>query len=83
MGVKIAHELGAEVTVLSPSLKKQDDALKLGADLFFATSDPAIFKKLLRGYFDLMINTGLGLPEKYSRLSHWWDLGNPGDAKLL
>ena len=52
----LAHELGAEVTVLSHSLKKQDDALKLGADLFFATSDPATFKKL-RGYFDLMINT--------------------------
>ena len=34
MGVKIAHALGAEVTVLSHSLKKQDDGKKMGADKF-------------------------------------------------
>ena len=56
MGVKIAHALGAEVTVLSQSLKKQDDGKKLGADNFYATSDPATFEKL-KGYFDLIINT--------------------------
>jgi alcohol dehydrogenase (NADP+) len=56
MGVKIAHALGAEVTVLSHSLKKQEDGKKLGADYFYATSDPATFEKL-KGYFDLMINT--------------------------
>src|SRR5215472_5838281 len=32
MGVKIAHALGAEVTVLSQSLKKQKDGLRLGTD---------------------------------------------------
>ncbi len=56
MGVKIAHALGAEVTVLSHSLKKQDDGKKLGADYFYATSDPGTFEKL-KGYFDLIINT--------------------------
>ncbi|MFL6407479.1 MAG: NAD(P)-dependent alcohol dehydrogenase [Nitrososphaeraceae archaeon] len=56
IGVKIAHTLGAEVTVLSHSLKKQVEAKKLGADNFYATSDPNTFKTL-RGYFDLMINT--------------------------
>lgn len=56
MGVKIAHALGAEVTVLSHSLKKQEDGKKLGADHFYATSDPATFEKL-KGYFDLIINT--------------------------
>ena len=56
MGVKIAHALGAEVTVLSHSLKKQEDGKKLGADYFYATSDPATFEKL-KGYFDLIINT--------------------------
>lgn len=56
MGVKIAHALGAEVTVLSHSLKKQEDAKKLGADNFFATSDPKTFERL-KGYFDLIINT--------------------------
>jgi uncharacterized zinc-type alcohol dehydrogenase-like protein len=56
MGVKIAHALGAEVTVLSHSLKKQEDGKKLGADHFYATSDPVTFEKL-KGYFDLIINT--------------------------
>ncbi len=56
MGVKIAHALGAEVTVLSHSLKKQEDGKKLGADYFYATSDDTTFEKL-KGYFDLIINT--------------------------
>ncbi|MFF1507542.1 NAD(P)-dependent alcohol dehydrogenase [Streptomyces sp. NPDC058326] len=56
MGVKIAHALGAEVTVLSQSLKKQEDGLKLGADHFYATSDPETFTELA-GTFDLVIST--------------------------
>ena len=56
MGVKIAHALGAEVTVLSQSLKKQEDGLRLGADQYHATSDPDTFKQLA-GQFDLIVNT--------------------------
>src|SRR5215208_8360596 len=56
IGVKLAHTLGAEVTVLSHSSGKQEEAKKMGADFFYATSDPSTFKKL-KGYFDLMINT--------------------------
>jgi alcohol dehydrogenase (NADP+) len=56
MGVKIAHALGAEVTVLSQSLKKQEDGLRLGADHYRATSDPETFEQLA-GHFDLIINT--------------------------
>jgi len=56
MGVKLAHALGAEVTVLSQSLKKQDDGRRLGADHYYATSDPETFEKLA-GTFDLIINT--------------------------
>jgi uncharacterized zinc-type alcohol dehydrogenase-like protein len=56
MGVKIAHALGAEVTVLSQSLAKQADGLKFGADHYYATSDPATFTDL-KGRFDLIINT--------------------------
>ena len=56
MGVKIAHALGAEVTVLSHSLRKQEDGKKMGADNFYATSDPETFKRF-KGYFDLIINT--------------------------
>ena len=56
MAVKIAHALGAEVTVLSQSLKKQEDGLRLGADDYYATSDPETFKALA-GRFDLIVNT--------------------------
>jgi uncharacterized zinc-type alcohol dehydrogenase-like protein len=56
MGVKIGHALGAEITVLSQSLKKQADGKRLGADNYFATSEEATFKKL-QNYFDLVINT--------------------------
>jgi uncharacterized zinc-type alcohol dehydrogenase-like protein len=56
MGVKLAHALGAEVTVLSQSLKKQADGKRLGADHFYATSDPETFAKL-QNHFDLIINT--------------------------
>ncbi|MBD0745383.1 NAD(P)-dependent alcohol dehydrogenase [Streptomyces sp. CBMA152] len=56
MGVKIAHALGAEVTVLSQTLRKQEDGLKLGADHFHATSDPETFSKLA-GSLDLIVST--------------------------
>lgn len=46
MAVKIAHAMGAEVTVLSQSLKKKEDGLQLGADHYYATSDPETFKQL-------------------------------------
>ena len=61
MGVKIAHALGADVTVLSHSLKKQADAKRLGADHFFATSDPQTLAKLASS-FDLIVCTvGTGI----------------------
>ncbi|MGW1956693.1 NAD(P)-dependent alcohol dehydrogenase [Streptomyces sp. NPDC001920] len=56
MGVKIAHALGAEVTVLSQSLRKKEDGLKLGADHYYATSDENTFEEL-RGTFDLILST--------------------------
>lgn len=56
MAVQIAHAMGAEVTVLSQTLKKKEDGLKLGADHYYATSDPETFEKLA-GTFDLILNT--------------------------
>jgi uncharacterized zinc-type alcohol dehydrogenase-like protein len=56
MGVKIAHALGAEVTVLSQTLAKQEDGLKLGADHYYATSERETFNQL-EGHFDLIVNT--------------------------
>jgi uncharacterized zinc-type alcohol dehydrogenase-like protein len=56
MAVKLAHALGAEVSVLSQSLKKREDGLRLGADHYYATGDPATFETLV-GAFDLIVNT--------------------------
>lgn len=56
MGVKLAHALGAEVTVLSQTLSKQDDGLAFGADHYYATSDDETFTELAAS-FDLIINT--------------------------
>ena len=56
LAVKIAAAMGAEVTVLSQSLKKQEDGLRLGAEHYYATSEPTTFEQLA-GSFDLILNT--------------------------
>lgn len=56
MAVKLGAAMGAEVTVLSHSMKKQADGQRLGAKEFYATSDAGTFEKLA-GKFDLIINT--------------------------
>lgn len=56
MGVKLGAAMGAEVTVLSQSLKKMEDGLRLGAREYYATSDRDTFRNL-RASFDLILNT--------------------------
>ncbi|MFI5906098.1 NAD(P)-dependent alcohol dehydrogenase [Dactylosporangium sp. NPDC051541] len=56
MAVKLAHAMGADVTVLSQSLKKREDGLALGATAYYATEDPDTFTALA-GSFDLILNT--------------------------
>jgi len=56
MAVKIGAAMGAEVTVLSQSLKKMEDGLRLGAKAYHATSDRDTFKTL-RNSFDVILNT--------------------------
>lgn len=56
MGVKIASALGADVTVLSHSDKKREDAMKMGAHHFVSTKDKNVFQEYA-GQFDLIINT--------------------------
>ncbi|MGD7048656.1 NAD(P)-dependent alcohol dehydrogenase [Rossellomorea marisflavi] len=56
MAVKIANAMGAEVTVLSQTLNKEEDGLAFGAKEYYATKDPETFDKL-KGRFDLIINT--------------------------
>src|SRR5271156_6407497 len=56
LGVKLGAALGAGGSVLSQSLKKMEDGLRLGASHYYATSDPDTFRKLVGG-FDLILNT--------------------------
>jgi uncharacterized zinc-type alcohol dehydrogenase-like protein len=56
VAVKIAHAMGAEVTVLSQSTAKRDDATRLGADHYYSTSDPATFETLAN-VFDVVLST--------------------------
>jgi uncharacterized zinc-type alcohol dehydrogenase-like protein len=68
LAVKIAHAMGAEVTVLSRSLRKQEDGLRLGADHYHATEDPATFDRLA-GTFDLILCTVSGLSDVDAHLA--------------
>jgi uncharacterized zinc-type alcohol dehydrogenase-like protein len=56
MAIQYAHAMGAEVTVLSRSMNKKNEALGFGANHYFATSDSASFTELA-GRFDLILNT--------------------------
>ncbi|MEV6341706.1 NAD(P)-dependent alcohol dehydrogenase [Nocardia vinacea] len=69
VGVKIAAAMGADVTVLSHSLSKQDDGKRFGAQHYYATGDKQTFREL-RNRFDLILNTvSADLPiDSYLRL---------------
>jgi uncharacterized zinc-type alcohol dehydrogenase-like protein len=56
MGVKIGHAMGAEVTVISHTSRKEADAKRLGANHFIDSSAPDAFKEH-RSEFNLIINT--------------------------
>lgn len=56
VAIQFAHALGAEVTVLSRAIDKENEALSFGADHYFSTLDPETFKTLA-GRFDLILNT--------------------------
>jgi uncharacterized zinc-type alcohol dehydrogenase-like protein len=56
MAVKIGRALGAEVTVLSRSDSKREDAKRLGANDYAATSQEGTFTRLART-FDFVIDT--------------------------
>lgn len=64
MGVKFAVAFGAEVTVLSTSPNKEQDAKKLGAHKFSVTTDEDQVKKL-SNYFDFILDT-VSAPHDYN-----------------
>jgi alcohol dehydrogenase (NADP+) len=64
MAVKFGVAMGAEVTMLSTSESKRQDATELGAHAFAATRDPETFKRL-RGHFDFIIDS-VSAPHDYN-----------------
>lgn len=64
MAVKFAVSFGAEVTVLSTSLNKEEDARRLGAHKFAVTKDEAQLKEL-NGYFNFIVDT-VSAPHDYN-----------------
>lgn len=68
VGVKLAVAMGAEVTVLSQTLKKREDGIRLGATHYHATDDPGALAALA-GQFDLMISTVNAPPDLATLLS--------------
>jgi uncharacterized zinc-type alcohol dehydrogenase-like protein len=64
VGVKIAKAMGANVTVLSHSPNKRQDAIGLGADDFVVTRDEKAFKDNARR-FDFILDT-MSAPHDYN-----------------
>ena len=56
MGLKFAHSFGAHTVQLTTSLKKKDDAIKLGADEVVLSTDETAMKKHA-GTFDFILDT--------------------------
>jgi uncharacterized zinc-type alcohol dehydrogenase-like protein len=65
MAVKLAASMGAKVTMLSTSRRKEEDARRLGASDFALTSDEGTFAKLA-GRFDLILDT-VSAPHDYNK----------------
>ncbi|WP_165242912.1 NAD(P)-dependent alcohol dehydrogenase [Corynebacterium lizhenjunii] len=57
MGVQIAAAKGADVTVISRSLRKEAEAKELGAKRVLASAEDPDFFKMHRGEFDLILST--------------------------
>ena len=56
LGLQFAKAFGAEVTALSTSKDKEEEALKMGADHFVNTRDMEALKKIA-GSFDFLLST--------------------------
>lgn len=77
MGVKFAVSFGAEVTVISTSVSKKEDAARLGAKHFLLSTDPVEMEKY-KGYFDVILDT-VSANHDYTAFLDLLDL----DGKLL
>ena len=78
MAVKLAASMGAEVTVLSTSPSKEQDARRLGAHKFVVTKDPKNLTPLAN-YFDFILDA-VSAPHD---LNLYINLLNRGGAMVL
>jgi uncharacterized zinc-type alcohol dehydrogenase-like protein len=62
MGVKLAKAMGADVTLISHSESKEEDAYRLGASAFLLSSDRAAMKSA-RESLDLIVNTASAITD--------------------
>lgn len=79
MGVQIAAAKGAEVSVISRSRKKEEDALSLGAKELLATGEDENFFETHKGKFDFILNT---ISAEFD-LPGFMDLLKPGGKMVL
>src|SRR5207245_2159874 len=79
MAVKLASSMGADVTVLSTSRGKEEDAARLGAKRFVATKEPGALEAF-QGKFDLIVDT-VSAPHDIN--AHLALLRNSGTIVLL
>src|SRR3989441_5998931 len=79
MAVKLASSMGADVTVLSTSRGKGEDAARLGAKRFVATKEPGALEAF-QGKFDLIVDT-VSAPHDIN--AHLALLRNSGTIVLL
>ncbi|CAM4387526.1 NAD(P)-dependent alcohol dehydrogenase [Paenibacillus alkaliterrae] len=56
LAVQFARAMGANVTVFSRNDDKREDAIRFGAERFYAAYSPSVFTEL-SGSFDLIVNT--------------------------
>ncbi len=79
MAIKLAHALGAEVTLFSRSPKKKQDAFDLGADKVVISTEKEEMNQV-RGKFDLIIDT---VPYKHDLNDYLFTLGVDGTLVLV
>lgn len=60
LGIKFAHAMGAEVTAISTSATKEDEAREFGAHHFLNVRDETQLKNA-QNHFDLILNTATSL----------------------
>jgi GTP-dependent phosphoenolpyruvate carboxykinase len=81
MGVKIARALGADVTVISHSDRKREDALKMGAHTFISTHNKSVFREYAEK-FDLIINTISADINMGDYFGHWLSFAEQANLEL-